>query len=68
MIRKEHKLSCLCEDCGPKDYESCSECGFDHQYEYEAAHKWHKEHPRFYYGLNSQQELNLQPELSLVAC
>jgi len=27
----------------PSDYEACSECGFDHEYEYEEAAKWHKE-------------------------
>jgi uncharacterized membrane protein YgaE (UPF0421/DUF939 family) len=28
----------------PSDYEPCGECNFDHSYEYEEAHKWHKEH------------------------
>lgn len=23
-----------------EDYESCGECGYDHAYEYEEAHKW----------------------------
>jgi hypothetical protein len=25
----------------PSDYESCGQCGFDHDYEYEAAYNWH---------------------------
>lgn len=25
----------------PIDYEACSECGFDHSYEYEHAERWH---------------------------
>jgi hypothetical protein len=25
----------------PDDYESCGECGFDHDYEYEEAYTWH---------------------------
>jgi hypothetical protein len=25
----------------PPDYEECGECGFDHEYEYEAAHAEH---------------------------
>lgn len=25
----------------PSDYEPCGECGYDHGYEYEEAHKWH---------------------------
>lgn len=29
------------EDTLPSDYETCGECGFDHEYEYEAAHKYH---------------------------
>lgn len=32
----------------PSDYEACGECGFDHDYEYEQAHKWHTEHPCSY--------------------
>lgn len=29
----------------PPDYETCGECGFDHSYEYEQAHKAHSESP-----------------------
>jgi hypothetical protein len=29
----------------PSDYEPCGYCGFDHEYEYAEAHKWHSEHP-----------------------
>lgn len=25
----------------PDDYESCGDCGYDHDYEYEQAHSWH---------------------------
>lgn len=27
----------------PHDYEECSECGYDHSYETEAAYEWHKQ-------------------------
>lgn len=28
----------------PDDYESCGDCGYDHDYEYEQAHSWHTKH------------------------
>ena len=28
----------------PEDYEACGECGFDHSYEWQEAHNWHKTH------------------------
>lgn len=28
-----------------EDYEACGYCGFDHEYEYESAHKWHTNNP-----------------------
>ena len=27
----------------PIDFEECGYCGFDHEYEYESAYKWHEE-------------------------
>ena len=32
----------------PADYETCGDCGFDHDYEYEEAAKWHTENPVSY--------------------
>lgn len=36
-----------CSHCGappmPEDYETCGECGFDHDYEYVEAYRWHEE-------------------------
>jgi len=32
----------------PEDYEPCGECGYDHEYEYEEAYKWHVEHDSDY--------------------
>lgn len=34
---------------GITDYEQCSECGFDHEYEYEAAFQWHKNNTLTYW-------------------
>lgn len=29
----------------PSDYEQCATCGFDHEYEYAEAQKWHEQNP-----------------------
>mgnify|MGYP003403044754 CR=1 FL=1 len=31
----------LAKDVGPSDYEQCGDCGYDHEYEYTEAHKYH---------------------------
>lgn len=30
----------------PTDYEACGSCGYDHDYEYEEASKWHTENDK----------------------
>lgn len=30
-------------DYVPSDYEACGECGYDHEYEYTEAHRWHSD-------------------------
>lgn len=32
----------------PSDYEECGDCGYDHDYEYEAAAAWHQANPGSY--------------------
>jgi hypothetical protein len=32
----------------PEDYETCGDCGFDHDYEYFQANAWHSSHPGSY--------------------
>lgn len=32
----------------PEDYEACGDCQFDHEYETQAAHQWHTDHPGSY--------------------
>jgi hypothetical protein len=32
----------------PEDYETCGDCGFDHDYEGEQARAWHRAHPGSY--------------------
>lgn len=29
----------------PDDYETCGDCGFDHEYEYQQAYAWHIANP-----------------------
>lgn len=51
----QHLVSCdddgFCNNCGfqePADYETCGECGFDHDYEYGSASRWHEANPCTY--------------------
>jgi hypothetical protein len=39
------------------DYEECGYCGFDHSYDYEAAAKWHMEHPGVGYDEERSEDL-----------
>jgi len=36
------------EDGPPNDYETCGDCGFDHEYEPNEARAWHTENPGSY--------------------
>ena len=44
-IMNQSELENMWQELGnlPEDYEPCGECGFDHNYEYESAYKWHSE-------------------------
>lgn len=53
----------------PEDFESCSDCGFDHEYEPEAANSWHKSHGAPNLGItpgmdDSEKERRLRGESS----
>ena len=39
------------------DYEPCGDCGYDHGYEYEEAHKWHSDNPGSYDGIDGINEM-----------
>jgi hypothetical protein len=55
--RQDHNHhSMVAADCLPQDYETCGDCGFDHDYEYEAAAKWHEEHPCSYCDYDAAQD------------
>jgi hypothetical protein len=42
----------------PKDYETCGDCGLDHAYDYDAAVRWHRDHPCSYCDFDHHNNLH----------